>query len=95
MARGKTEFCAAHGGGVRCRVQHCNKLAVGPKQLCRTHQGISKEEEAKLPPISGNYHHEDNMDDLSDDGSYGDLPLDEEVGKSGGAGGAGSKRSKS
>lgn len=37
VARGKTDFCAAHGGGVRCRIANCNKLAVGTQQLCRSH----------------------------------------------------------
>lgn len=37
MARGKTEFCASHGGGVRCKLKGCNRLAVSAQQLCRTH----------------------------------------------------------
>lgn len=28
VARGRTSFCAAHGGGVRCKVEGCNKAAV-------------------------------------------------------------------
>lgn len=64
MARGKTEYCAAHGGGVRCRFPNCNKLAVGPQQLCRTHQSLTKEEQAQLPPIS--YPADDGSIDYSD-----------------------------
>ncbi len=37
MARGKTEFCASHGGGVRCKLKGCNRLAASSQQLCRTH----------------------------------------------------------
>lgn len=37
MARGKTDFCAAHGGGVRCKAKGCYKIAVGATSLCRMH----------------------------------------------------------
>jgi hypothetical protein len=37
VARGKTDFCASHGGGVRCKLKGCNRLAVSSDQLCRTH----------------------------------------------------------
>ena len=37
MARGKTDFCAAHGGGVRCKAKGCYKIAIGATSLCRMH----------------------------------------------------------
>lgn len=37
VARGKTDFCAAHGGGVRCKAKGCYKIAVGATSLCRMH----------------------------------------------------------
>lgn len=37
MARGKTDYCAAHGGGVRCKAKGCYKIAVGSTNLCRLH----------------------------------------------------------
>lgn len=37
MARGKTDYCAAHGGGVRCKAKGCYKIAVGATNLCRMH----------------------------------------------------------
>ena len=37
VARGKTDFCAAHGGGLRCRSKGCYKIAAGSSQLCRMH----------------------------------------------------------
>jgi hypothetical protein len=42
VARGKTEYCAAHGGGIRCDVLNCIKLAVGSKNLCRSHASEAK-----------------------------------------------------
>ena len=42
VARGRTSFCAAHGGGIRCKVSGCNKAAVGKFQMCRTHSGYPK-----------------------------------------------------
>lgn len=50
MARGRTSFCAAHGGGVRCKVEGCNKAAVGKFQMCRTHSGYPKKRASE--PIS-------------------------------------------
>ena len=74
MARGKTEYCAAHGGGVRCRFPDCNKLAVGAQQLCRTHQNLTKEEQANLPPIVC---YADGIEDGSDGYSDGNRSEDE------------------
>ena len=37
MARGKTDFCAAHGGGVRCKAKGCYKIAIGATSMCRMH----------------------------------------------------------
>jgi hypothetical protein len=37
VARGKTDYCAAHGGGVRCKAKGCYKIAVGTTNLCRMH----------------------------------------------------------
>jgi hypothetical protein len=50
VARGRTSFCAAHGGGVRCKVEGCNKAAVGKFQMCRTHSGYPKKRASE--PIS-------------------------------------------
>ena len=30
-----------HGGGVRCKLAGCNRVAIGKLQLCRTHGGGS------------------------------------------------------
>jgi hypothetical protein len=32
-------FCAAHGGGKRCKVAGCGKCAVGVSLLCTSHGG--------------------------------------------------------
>ena len=32
-------FCAAHGGGKRCKQAGCNKSAVGGSNLCTSHGG--------------------------------------------------------
>ena len=32
-------YCAAHGGGKRCRSDGCNKSAVGGSDLCTAHGG--------------------------------------------------------
>jgi hypothetical protein len=37
VARGKTDYCAAHGGGIRCKAKGCYKIAVGATSLCRMH----------------------------------------------------------
>jgi hypothetical protein len=37
VARGKTEYCAAHGGGIRCSSKGCYKIAVSGTNLCRLH----------------------------------------------------------
>jgi hypothetical protein len=34
-------YCAAHGGGVRCKLEGCNRVAIGKMQLCRAHGGYS------------------------------------------------------
>jgi len=39
VSRGRTQFCAAHGGGVRCKLAGCNRVAIGKVQLCRAHGG--------------------------------------------------------
>lgn len=28
-----------HGGGVRCKLEGCNRVAIGKAQLCRAHGG--------------------------------------------------------
>jgi len=33
--------CYQHGGGVRCRLESCTRVAVGKQQLCRLHGGGS------------------------------------------------------
>ena len=32
-------FCIQHGGGVRCKLAGCNRVAIGKLQLCRAHGG--------------------------------------------------------
>ena len=32
-------FCAGHGGGKRCSVEHCSKSAVGGSGHCCVHGG--------------------------------------------------------
>ncbi len=39
LARGKTDFCASHGGGKRCKEQGCDKTAQGKTDLCISHGG--------------------------------------------------------
>ncbi len=39
MARGKTNYCASHGGGDRCAFEGCEKLAIGKTMSCRAHNG--------------------------------------------------------
>ena len=31
--------CLQHGGGVRCKLAGCNRVAIGKVQLCRAHGG--------------------------------------------------------
>jgi len=54
VARGRTNFCAAHGGGIRCKVEGCNKAAVGKFQMCRMHAGYPKKR-ASEPIITTNF----------------------------------------
>jgi hypothetical protein len=70
VARGKTDFCASHGGGVRCRVRECNKLAVGALQLCRAHTA----QQNKNPTMTTEelYHLPIDRDAYGDDGSDDD-----------------------
>ena len=60
MARGKTEFCASHGGGIRCKLKGCNRLSVSSQQLCRTH----------LQQLHGG---DDKGEDSSDDGRTNEM----------------------
>lgn len=32
-------FVWQHGGGVRCKLEGCNRVAIGKLQLCRAHGG--------------------------------------------------------
>jgi hypothetical protein len=41
VARGRTLYCAGHGGGVRCKLEMCTRIAIGKMQLCRSHGGGS------------------------------------------------------
>jgi hypothetical protein len=66
VARGKTEFCAAHGGGVRCKAANCNKLAIGTQQLCRTHSGGSRGSNGL-----NSYNDDGDEDEDFEDGSIG------------------------
>jgi hypothetical protein len=35
-----TQFVRSqHGGGVRCKLEGCNRVAIGKLQLCRAHGG--------------------------------------------------------
>lgn len=36
-----------HGGGVRCRLESCSRVAVGKQQLCRVHGGGSRQKSAQ------------------------------------------------
>jgi hypothetical protein len=38
-ARGSTQRCIAHGGGMRCEEEGCSKAALGGTQLCTVHGG--------------------------------------------------------
>lgn len=40
MARGKSKFCASHGGGQPCRVDGCPTAAVSNNLYCRKHRAI-------------------------------------------------------
>ena len=31
--------CFQHGGGIRCKLEGCNRVAIGKAQLCRAHGG--------------------------------------------------------
>ena len=37
VARGRTEYCAAHGGGMKCRAENCLKAAGGKYLYCKEH----------------------------------------------------------
>lgn len=67
VARGKTDYCAAHGGGVRCRIKGCNKLAVGMQQLCRTHGPQTSSSSGNPRASNGANDYEDDDDDDDDD----------------------------
>ena len=54
MARGKTDFCAAHGGGIKCRAENCMKAAADTYSYCKEH----------LQMMDGTV---ENLDDIEDD----------------------------
>jgi hypothetical protein len=55
VARGKTDYCAAHGGGVRCKAKGCYKIAVGATSLCRMHSTAQAAAAAgSIPPEHAN-----------------------------------------
>jgi hypothetical protein len=44
-----------HGGGIRCKLAGCNRVAIGKMQLCRAHGGGSR---AKVAPPTMEEQHE-------------------------------------
>jgi len=48
-----------HGGGVRCKLDGCNRVAIGKMQLCRAHGGGSRAPRANPNAnISPTMHHD-------------------------------------
>ena len=37
VSRGTTKFCAAHGGGQRCRLHECGRAVISGHDVCRNH----------------------------------------------------------
>ena len=37
VARGRTDYCASHGGGNRCKDPSCTRAANGKWEFCRLH----------------------------------------------------------
>ena len=44
---------AQHGGGVRCKLAGCNRVAIGKVQLCRAHGGGARPKDDTLSSFSG------------------------------------------
>ena len=66
VSRGKTDFCAAHGGGTRCTIKNCNKLAMGNQSLCRQHNMQMRTQMGLEPADNYDVDADDNdMDDAS------------------------------
>jgi hypothetical protein len=42
-----------HGGGVRCKLAGCNRVAIGKVQLCRAHGGGARPKQDTLDSFSG------------------------------------------
>ena len=61
VARGKTDFCAAHGGGMKCRAENCMKAAGGKYFYCKEH----------LRMFGGA---EEDIDDIEEDELYHGIP---------------------
>jgi hypothetical protein len=48
VARGRTDFCAAHGGGIRCSYPECYKAAISKLTFCRAHCNLNANDRSKL-----------------------------------------------
>lgn len=58
MSRGKTTYCASHGGaGAKCRVAGCNAVVHGNLKVCQAHLDLSDN-----PPTNGDIKGEEEPD---------------------------------
>jgi hypothetical protein len=70
VSRGRTNFCAKHGGGTRCRVEGCQKSALGKLQYCKLHHnalnsGLDQEVQEVAKSLVGLHKSESNFDDVN------------------------------
>ena len=45
-------FDVQHGGGVRCKLAGCNRVAIGKVQLCRAHGGGARPKQDTIDSFS-------------------------------------------